>query len=365
MNSFLNRCRSDVFDNDLYSTRYSSLPLSSYRSRLSYREHRLQAKSIMRPMEVRELSHQWLELKTQRGVAPRSAYAKHAFVHPFNVLLLATVLVVGLATIPWMLPFALLGIELTFLCSASCIPSLRQRLDKELLESQRRDTEDVRQRLLNRMNDDHRAELEHLELLVDSIRSREADPMRTSLVLDDHLGLDRLTARYAELAVIYRETKRRLALTDCESIDAHIRTLERTASSVRPAKTKSASKHVFALQEQRKRIAYKRRECYERNLDRLDEIRRELSTIAELVRLLHEQSVTSSGLGNNLDFDDEVERFITDFEGFYLGMGELAAEEEADSDDDTEDDGIPFESEGEADKTRPVIHFGGAPMFPS
>src|SRR5690606_38685624 len=105
---------------------------------------------------------------------------------------------------------------------------------------------DVRQRLLNRMNDDHRAELEHLELLVDSIRSREADPTRTSLVLDDHLGLDRLTARYAELAVIYRETKRRLALTDCESIDAHIRTLERTAASTRPAKTKNVSKHVFA-----------------------------------------------------------------------------------------------------------------------
>lgn len=355
MNSFFDRRCMDSFEDDLCSRRYSALPLSAARSSPLYREHRLQAKLFMRPMEVRELSHQWLELKTERSVAPRSAYAKHAFVHPFNVLLLATVLVAGLATIPWMLPFALFGIELAFLFSASYVPSLRRRLDKELVEAQRRDAEEVRQRLLNRMNDDHRAELEHLELLVDSIRSREGDPTRTSLVLDDHLGLERLTARYAELAVTYRETKRRLALTDCESIDAQLKALERS-QSVQPSK--SISKHISALQEQRQRIAHKRRACYEQNLARLDEIRRELSTIAELIRLLHEQSVTASSADNLLGFEDEVERFMIDFEGFRLGLGELSGLSEE------EDEGIPLEREEEEDKTRP-LHFGETGMLHS
>lgn len=299
-------------------------------------------------MEVRELSHQWLELKTQHSMAPRSAYAKHAFVHPFNVLLLATVLVIGLATIPWLLPFALFGIELTFLFSASCIPSLRRRLDKELIEAQRRDAEEVRQRLLNRMNDDHRAELEHLELLVDSIRSREGDSARASLVLDDHLGLERLTARYAELAVSYRETKRRLALTDCESIEIQMKSLEREEAKSTPL---NASKHMSALQEQRRRIAQKRRECYEQNLRRLSEIRRELSTIAELLRLLHEQSVTTLEAEELLCFNNEVDRFMADFEGFRLGLGELAAEEE--------EERFPAPSSPIEDDTTRPLHYHG------
>lgn len=284
------------------------------RSPCPIRERPLQSLPSMRPREAHELARTW-QNPSARIQRPAS-YARRAFTHPMNILLVTTLAVLGLATLPWLMPFAVVGVEIMFLIAASRMPVLRYFLDREEADLRREEALEARQRLLGAMNDEHRSELEHLELLLDSIRCWEG-----SQLIEDRLELGRLTIRYAEVAVAYRESKRRLSLTDCESVERQLYRIEQVASD---QDLQRCADHLSRIRERRLRIARKRLETYQDNLARLELMRRELAAIGEYIRLLHEQTLAGfppvhAATGE----DDELGALITELDELQQGMDEV------------------------------------------
>jgi hypothetical protein len=136
----------------------------------------------------------------------------------------------------------------------------------------------VRTATLARMLDDHRKELERLEVLATRTRSITSVENGAN---DDWLGLDTLLASFVRLAIAYRESA---TAFDVAAEAALLDYLSR-ASRAAPASGPVASVRAQRLAIMRGRVDSLRRAREEREL-----IAEELATISETVRWTHEQA---------------------------------------------------------------------------
>ncbi len=253
---------------------------------------------------------------------PRSGglYLRKLLLNPFNLYMLLAISAFGLITGHLLvLPIALI-VELIALAVVPRTRVFRRHVDEGLRELERLAAQKAREVLLLQMSDAHRHELERLEFLVEGIREntrRHGASVR--LVLDERLGLSRLTASYIQLAIAYREKTGSLALIDRQRLLENIETLgviERTTQSPR----------MRRLVQRRLSIAHRHVEHWDRTREHLEAIAHQLATISELIQLLHAQSMSRAG---SQEITDEIDRFMADFkenEGTLRELAELGAD---------------------------------------
>jgi hypothetical protein len=226
---------------------------------------------------------------TSRAVVPyktsQLTYVRHAALHPGHAFVLvvpAAVLIIG-----WSLAFllaAMAAAELFLLTIVPKVSAFRRHVDLKIEQTRRAIAAEERSALLARMMREHRAELERLEALSDRVRERVAtESQEMSVVVDDTLGLGRLLADYVRLAIAYRSATECLAMTNRQALREEIRVL----SQARHGENEQSR----ALALRRLAVAEMRAERWDRTAGDVDAMRQQLALIAEVVQLMHEQSL--------------------------------------------------------------------------
>jgi hypothetical protein len=249
--------------------------------------------------ENRQLSH-------GRNERPRSriTYVKHALLHPYNLPVLVVVMTIGAISgnLIGLLLAALA--EVMVLTIISRLGFFRRHIEEMLQQAERMEAAKTRTQLLLRMDEKHRQELEHLELLVDRTRnnlSRSTSPIDP--MLDDCLGLGRLTMSYVRLAIAYKRSHDSLHAANREALEAEIAALERASEH--------ANDRLRQLTNRRLMVAKRRAERWDKTREDLDAIVHQLAMVRELIHLMHEHSVAA------VDLDEtscEIEQFSANVE---------------------------------------------------
>jgi hypothetical protein len=177
---------------------------------------------------------------------------------------------------------------------------VRRSVDDQLCRRERTEASQVRAALAAHMDPACRQELVELERRVDTIRTNvrqrghDSDPL-----LDEFIGLDRLLGSYVRLAVMSRVTSESLALTDRDALVAQRERLADELVRTKGAQLRRAITRQMGL-------VGRRITCHDRNRQRLRTIDHQLSTIAEMVRLVHDQSLTLLDAGRAADMIELV-----------------------------------------------------------
>jgi hypothetical protein len=166
----------------------------------------------------------------------------------------------------------------------------------------------------------HQQELMRLERLIDKTR----DNVRrrcggTQVTLGDGLSLGRLTSNYIRLAIAHRAGQESLASTSHQELTETIRALQ--------AVQLGSSERMREIAARRLSIAYRRAECWCRTREGIDQIAQQLSTILELVHLVHEQSLTPVNPEGTCAEIDRFMRELEDSEGTLRELAELGVDE--------------------------------------
>jgi hypothetical protein len=254
------------------------------------------------------------------GVEAVGKYVHWALVHPYNVLAMVSTLV--LALISWSGVLLVVGIilELLFLSVVPAVGLFRRLVTASVENAERAAQAKAREALVAQMGQGHRDELGRLEVLITKTRENaKRNPSAVGLI-DDFLGLDRLTASYIQLAIAHRTSEESLSMTNRMGLADTIRSLE-SAQHILPDRTRR-------VVQRRLNIAHQRAQCWDRTRDHCIAITHQLATILELVHLMHDRSVTTL---DSREVVDEVERFLTDLEdneGVLLEVAEIGTGEE-------------------------------------
>jgi hypothetical protein len=244
-----------------------------------------------------------LAIPERRAARAIGKYVKWAFVHPYNVLAMVTTLV--LALISWSGGLLLVGVilELIFLCMVPVVGTFRRMVARSVETAERAAAQKAREEQIAQMGPVHRDELGRLEALIRRTRDNAQRKASAVGLIDDFLGLDRLTASYIRLAIAHKTSEECLSMTNRMALAETIRSLE-SAQTVLPERTRR-------LVQRRLSIAHQRAQCWDRTRDHVVAIAHQLATILELVHLMHDRSVTTL---DSREVCDEVERFLTDLE---------------------------------------------------
>lgn len=249
-------------------------------------------------------------------------YLGRVLVHPYNLLVVGSVLL--LSFIGWSPLLLLLGLgaELVILCVVPWRGYFRRSIDAQLDEADRAAWSRARESLIRQMDIRHQQELARLDRLID--RTRENIRRRggaVPLLLDDGFCLSRLLMSYIRLAIAHKAGQESLAMTNHTELMETIRSLEaiRSASAGR----------ARGLSERRLTIAYRRAECWSRTREGLEVVSQKLATILELVQLMHEQSMTPVDSPATCM---EIDRFMRELDGFDSGESTQRELEELDMD---------------------------------
>lgn len=254
----------------------------------------------------------------------RATYVKQAVVHPYNLPLL--VLVVATSLIGGSILVLSLGLaaELVVLSIVPRMKAFRRQIDEMYEEIDREEAAKTRTSLLLQMDEDHRVEFEKLESLVDRIREnvwrRGLDP---GALLDECIGLGKLTTSYVRLAITYKASKDSLSSASRQGLQNKIDALAGT--EVGP------SERLRKLARRRLIIAHKRMARWDQTQHELEAIGHQLSAIVELIHLMHEQSVTPIDPQGLSDQIDQVMADLDGNEGMLREMAELSVADEVDA----------------------------------
>jgi hypothetical protein len=247
--------------------------------------------------------------------APRTGwtYLGHAAIHPSNLLLLIGVMFLSL--ILWNAPVLLagLGVEGLFLGVVPRTAFFRRRIDELLDEADRAVAAKAREALVLKMGEAHRQELARIEALVAKTFSNEGRHGVGVFALGERRGLAELSASYIRLAVAHKACEESLAMTNRHVLEGTIRSLE--------AAEGASGDRTRELLRRRLSIAYRRAECWTRTRENLEAIGHQLATIAELVQLVHQESLVPpepAGVGGAID------RLLSEFEESAGALRELA-----------------------------------------
>ncbi|WP_437604286.1 hypothetical protein [Sorangium sp. So ce590] len=251
-------------------------------------------------------------------------YLGRVMVHPYNLLVVGSVLLLSfIGWSPLLLLFGL-GAELVILCIIPWRGYFRRSIDAQLDEADRAAWSRARESLIRQMDIRHQQELARLDRLID--RTRENIRRRggsVPLLLDDGFGLSRLLMSYIRLAIAHKAGQESLAMTNHSELMETIRSLETLRST--------SAGRARGLSERRLSIAYRRAECWSRTREGLDVVSQKLATILELIQLMHEQSMTPVDSPATCA---EIDRFMRELDGFDSGESTQRELEELDMDMD-------------------------------
>ena len=230
-------------------------------------------------------------------------YLKWALLHPYNLLAMASTVVVALISWSGLILVFGLVLELLFLSLVPTVGLFRRLVGASVESAERAAQLKARDELVAQMGPGHKDELARLDALIKKTRDNAQRKATAVGLTDDFLGLDRLTASYIRLAIAHRVSEECLSMTNRVALAATIRSLEAVQASV-PDRTRR-------LVQRRLSIAHQRAQCWDRTRDHVVAISHQLATILELVHLMHDRSVTTL---DSREVCDEVERFLTDLE---------------------------------------------------
>jgi hypothetical protein len=242
----------------------------------------------------------------------RGVYIRQAALHPCQLLLWAYL---PLAALFGMLVPALTTFVVVEVVLLGFVPNTRafqRRVDARLHLAACASARKERAHLLAQMMEGHREELERIEVLADALRERVAPNPRVAIPIDDYLGIDRLLAMYVHGAITYCAGRVCLATASREKLRLDMQVL---SEAVRSARTQAAR----ALAASRLEVARMRAARWQRSCDELEVIQGQLSLIADLVRLLYEQSAApipseslSEEIARALASAQETQRTVTE-----------------------------------------------------
>ncbi len=242
-------------------------------------------------------------------------YLCNAAIHPSNLLLLIGVMFLSL--ILWSAPVLLagLGVEAAFLVVVPRCVFFRRAVDACLDEAEHAALQKAREALILQMGEAHRQELVKIEALISKTFANAERRHGVALWgrASDPRGMGRLTSGYIRLAIAHRACEESLAMTNRHVLEGTIRSLEAAEAAQSPA--------ARPLVRRRLSIARRRAECWSRTRDNLDAIGQQLATIAELVHLMHQESLAPPGPAQ---LSAEIDRVLADFEEGEGALRELA-----------------------------------------
>ena len=205
-------------------------------------------------------------------------YLRHALVHVWHLpLVVASLSLALMCSSLAVLLATLVPAELMLVCVLPKIGPFRRWVDQRLEELERESASKARAALLLQMGQEHRMELEQLEVVLDRVRQLVHAPCG----IDDFLGLGRLTATYARLAIAYKTGRDGLTSLHRQTLEHEVHTL-RATSRVGTPRTR-------LLAQQRLAVAVRRLARWDRSRDELEAIAHQLALIAEVIHLIHEQ----------------------------------------------------------------------------
>lgn len=254
-----------------------------------------------------------LEIRSQREFAQGAAqnddgagpltYAAHAFTHPLHVLAFVPLLVGALASAAWLLLAVLPVVQVLLLVGLARSKRFRASVDRDLADRRARTLESQREQWMSMMGERHKCDLQHLTLLVRSMRDRAHSYKSAHLVLDRHLDLDGMLAAYAQLAIRHHEAERCLLLT-LDGVDGE------------PGRVRDDT----PLGRLRRNILERRRRLRADVRARLGEVESQLSAIADAIRLAHEHGLTMD------EESDAVRERLDEFLDSLAGLNESLAD---------------------------------------
>ncbi|WP_437787663.1 hypothetical protein [Sorangium sp. So ce1097] len=253
-----------------------------------------------------------------------STYVGRVLVHPYNLLVVGSALL--LSFIGWspLLLLIGLGAELLILCLVPWRGYFRRSIDAQLDEADRAAWSRARESLIRQMDIRHQQELARLDRLID--RTRENIRRRggaVPMLLDDGFGLSRLLMSYIRLAIAHKAGQESLAMTNHTELMETIRSLEAVRST--------SAGRTRGLSERRLSIAYRRAECWSRTREGLEVVSQKLAAILELIQLMHEQSMTPADSPSTCV---EIDRFMRELDDIDNGESTQRELEELDMDMD-------------------------------
>ncbi len=212
-------------------------------------------------------------------------YIGHVFVHPSNVILLTAIMLVGLVSKSlWALPLALFA-QLFMVAVVRQWSVFRGSVERILKEREELARIQARERLFARMRDDHRQQLERLELLVQRIEDEERG---VEGALARRLDVRGLLVTYTDAAIEIRRAQEALIASDRGGLHQQIQLLE--SGLIRGRHCPMAK-----VRSQRIEVLKKRAARLERSRQRLSILEEQLRTIADLIRLVYEQATEPTG----------------------------------------------------------------------
>jgi hypothetical protein len=242
-------------------------------------------------------------------------YLACAALNPYHVIMLAGALLLCLISWSFWALLVELGADLLVLAILPWCGFFRRRADAHLDQAARIEAAREREALIQRMGEGHRHELSRLDALVERTRDpRLRGGRELPEIAGEGGGLDRLAYRYIRLAIAHRVCAETLAMTDYRALQATIRSLEATLPAPAP--------RIRRVMERRLSVAKKRVEHWGRARENLEFLTHELSTIVELVQLVHERTTAPAsgqrfctdvdGLLTELDDSEGIERELAD-----------------------------------------------------
>lgn len=247
-------------------------------------------------------------------------YLACAALSPYHVILLAGALLLCLISWSFWALLVEVGADLFVLAILPWCGFFRRRADVHLDQAARAEAARAREALIQRMGEGHRHELSRLDALVERTRDPRLRAGRDlPEIAGEGGGLDRLAYRYIRLAIAHRTCAETLAMTDYRALQATIRSLEATLPAPAP--------RIRRMMERRLSVARKRVEHWGHARENLELLTHELSTIVELVQLVHERTTAPIG-GQRFCTDvDGLLAEIDDSEGIERELADIGAED--------------------------------------
>ena len=216
------------------------------------------------------------------GLSPRA--------HP-PVFAIFVAVLGGLAAGSWIVATLASVATFAIVTGAFRLPAMRRWLAAQELMQRHREAFALRSELASYLTEPLRSELARLESLVDSIRWRETR-RGGKAVLDSPLlrRLDGLLMLYVDLAIEVRTASVGIAMT-----------ADAVPTAPHPPHADVACDAAESAENRSHRIARLRVRARDRCRGRIERLNLELEEIGQLVRLVHEQSLTSRFLDPDLE----------------------------------------------------------------
>jgi len=270
---------------------------------------------------------------TRARAAPgrRSArvYLASAVLNPYHLILLAGALLLCMISWSFWALLVELGADLLVMAILPWCGFFRRRADVHLDAEARAEAAREREAMIQRMGEGHRHELSRLDALVERTRDPRLRAGRDlPEIAGEGGGLDLLAHRYIRLAIAHRTCAETLAMTDYRALQATIRSLEATVPAPAP--------RIRRVMERRLEVARKRVEHWGHARENLELLTHELSTIVELVQLVHERATAPIG---GQRFCSDVDGLLADIDhsdGIARELADLTSEEGLEMLDDLE-----------------------------